>query len=160
MKTEKDFEDLLKIFNKHKVRYCIIGAFAVAFHARPRYTKDMDIFIEPTLTNAKKVLKALKDFGFGSLTLSPNDFTKKGKFIQLGYEPVRIDLVTSIPGCTFSQTWKNKAIGPYGQQKVFFIDLHDLIKNKQASNRKQDKADLEILQKQMNSKKTRKSRQK
>ena len=144
-KVEKDYEELLKLFNKNKVKYCIVGAFALAFHAIPRYTKDMDIFIEASEKNAKGILKALNEFGFGVLNLSMSDFSAKGRTIQLGYEPVRIDILTLIDGCTFEDVWKNKKNGRYGKEKIFFIGLDDMIKNKKASKRKQDKADLEIL---------------
>lgn len=145
MRIEKDFEKLLRLLNKHRVKYCIIGAFAFAFYAKPRYTKDLDILVEPTLENGKRIVTALKDFGFGSLDIKPEDFDKEGRFIQLGYEPVRIDLITSIPGCKSIDVWKNKKAGRYGNRKVYFLGLKDLIKNKKISNRKQDKVDLEIL---------------
>ena len=80
MKTEKDYEEFLELLNKHNVRYCVIGAFALAFHARPRYTKDMDILIEPTTDNAKRLLIALDEFGFGSLNLAVKDFIDPGKY--------------------------------------------------------------------------------
>lgn len=144
-KVEKDYEELLKLFNKNKVKYCIVGAFALAFHAIPRYTKDMDIFIEASEKNAKGILKALNEFGFGVLNLSMSDFSAKGRTIQLGYEPVRIDILTLIDGCTFEEVWKNKKTGRYGKEKIYFIGLDDMIRNKKVSKRKQDKADLEIL---------------
>lgn len=145
MRVEKDFKELLQLFNKHKVKYCIIGAFAFGFYARPRYTKDMDILIEPSIENGEKIVKALKKFGFGSLKITAEDFVKEGKFIQLGYEPIRIDLITSIAGRTFPEIWKHKNSGDYGGEKVFFIGRDDLITNKKAAGRKQDLADLEIL---------------
>ncbi len=145
MKVEKDYEELLKLFNKERARYCIIGAYAVAFYAKPRYTKDMDILIDPTLKNAKRILKALNKFGFRRSNLSLTDFSQKGKVIQLGYEPVRVDILTSIEGVTFKSIWKNKARGTYGNTHVFFIGLNELIRNKKASKRKQDDADLDIL---------------
>lgn len=144
-KVEKDYEELLRLLNKNKVKYCIVGAFALAFHAIPRYTKDMDIFIEASEKNAKGILKALNEFGFGVLNLSMSDFSAKGRTIQLGYEPVRIDILTLIDGCTFEEAWKNKKTGRYGKEKIYFIGLDDMIRNKKASKRKQDKADLEIL---------------
>lgn len=110
-KVEKDYEELLKLFNKHKVKYCIVGAFAVAFYAVPRYTKDMDILVKPDIANGKKIINALNDFGFGILELSANDFNREGRIIQLGYEPVRVDIVTSIEGSSFEQVWKNKKRG-------------------------------------------------
>ena len=144
-RVEKDYEELLRLFNKHKVKYCLVGAFAVAFYSIPRYTKDMDIFIEATLENGKRIVRALHDFGFSSLKLSEKDFSEKGKTIQLGYEPIRIDLVTSIDGCDFARVWKYKKRGRYGEQPVFFIGFDDLVKNKKASARKQDLTDLENL---------------
>jgi hypothetical protein len=95
MKVEKDYEELLKFFNERGVKYCIVGSFALAFYARPRYTKDMDILVEPTVENAGRIIASLNDFGFGSLALTENDFTEKGQIIQLGYEPVRVDIITS-----------------------------------------------------------------
>ncbi len=145
MRVEKDFEELLELLNKHKVIYCIVGAFAVGFYGYPRYTKDMDILIEPSLKNGQKIIKALTEFGFGNLNLKAEDFSKKRTIVQLGYEPLRLDLVTSIKGCDFSQVWKNRTRGEYGKQKVFFIGLKELIKNKKMVNRQQDRIDLESL---------------
>ena len=145
MKAEKDFEDLLKLFNKHRVRYCIIGAYAVAFYGKPRYTKDIDILAEPDIKNGERIVKALNEFGFKSCKLSIKDFSKKGRIIQLGYEPVRIDIITSIPGINFNKIWKNRKRGAYGNIKIFFIGLKDLIKIKKNSKRKQDQVDLDFL---------------
>ena len=142
---EKDYEELLKLFNKHRVKYCIVGAFAVAFYAVPRYTKDMDILVEPSIRNSERILKALTEFGFGTLKLSGDDFSQENRIIQLGYEPIRVDIITSIEGCTFEQVWKNKKKGVYGKENVYFIGLNELIKNKQSLKRKQDKADIDIL---------------
>lgn len=144
-RAEKDFKELLRLLNKHNVKYCIVGAYAVAFYAVPRYTKDMDILVEPSKKNALKVLNALKDFGFADIGLTADDFNKEGRIIQLGYEPVRIDLVTSIDGCSFNKVWENKVKGKYGDEDVYFISLEELIKNKSTTKRKQDEIDLEIL---------------
>ncbi len=145
MRIEPDFVDLLQLLNEHKVRYCIVGSFAVAFHPRPRYTKDMDILIEPEQSNAKKILLALNDFGFGSLNLKAEDFIKEDMIIQLGFEPVCIDLITSLPGLTFTEIWRHHIQGKYGNAMTNFIGLTQLIKAKQTANRKQDQADLELL---------------
>ena len=145
MKLEKDYEDFLNLLNKNNVEYCIVGAFAIALYSIPRYTKDIDILINPTVDNAKKIIRVLKEFGFKNLNIGEEDFTKDGQIIQLGYEPIRIDILTSIDGCNFQEIWKNKIIGKYGNAKIFFIGIDELIKNKKATNRKQDQADLEIL---------------
>jgi len=145
MKIEKDYEELLKLFNKFKVKYCIVGAFAVAFYAKPRYTKDMDIFVSSDPKNGEKIVNALREFGFKDTGLKKEDFSKEGMIIQLGYEPVRVDIITSISGCSFEEVWINKKVGRYGSEKVYFIGLNKLIKNKKASKRTQDTVDLEIL---------------
>lgn len=145
MMVEKDFEEFFALLNRNDVRYCIVGAYAVAFYARPRYTKDMDIFIDRDQINARKLVKALNEFGMEELGLSEDDLMKEGTIIQLGYEPVRIDLFTSLSGCTFHEVWENKQLGDYGNEKVFFIGLEDLIRNKKSTQRKQDEADLELL---------------
>lgn len=145
MRVEKDFEDLLGFFNKHKVRYCIVGAFAVALHSRPRYTKDLDILVDPTLENGRRIVKALRDFGFGSLRISERDFIQKGKWIQLGYEPVRVDLITSLQGLDFDEIWKGRKRDRYGRHLVNFIGRRELVKAKRFAGRKQDLADLELL---------------
>ncbi len=145
MNTEKDYEEFLELLNKHNVRYCVIGAFALAFHSRPRYTKDMDILIDPTTDNAKRLLIALDEFGLGSLNLTVKDFSTLGNIIQLGYEPIRIDIITSIKGLEFSDIWKSRIQGPYGSQPINFIDRQNLIRSKKLANRAQDKADLQLL---------------
>jgi len=146
MKTEKDYEEFLALLNKYNVKYCIIGAFALAFYVEPRYTKDIDILIEASTENAKNILRALQEFGFGSLKLTTVDFSTPGKIIQLGYEPVRIDIITSIEGLDFADIWEKRVRGTYGEQTVNFIDRTNLIRSKQISNRIQDLHDLNRLQ--------------
>ena len=143
--VERDYEELLKLFNKNKVKYCIVGAFALAFYSIPRYTKDIDLLVEPSPANAKKILKALNEFGFGSLKLKVEDFTLTGKVIQLGYEPLRIDLLTSIDGCSFDKVWKHRKKGTYGKVRVNFIGISELKKNKKATGRPQDIIDLKKI---------------
>ena len=145
MKFQRDYQDLLRLLNRHGVKYCIVGSFALAFYARPRFTKDLDIFVAADPVNAAKIIEALNDFGFSSLKLQAKDFMRKGRIVQLGYEPVRVDILTSIDGCVFDAVWRTRKTGCYGDQRAYFIGLESFIKNKKASNRLQDKADLEIL---------------
>lgn len=153
LKIEKDFEELLGLFNKHDVTYCIIGAFAVAFHSVARYTKDMDILVAPNHENAKRIVAALHEFGFGSLGLTEDDFVKPSSIIQLGHEPVRIDLINSITGCAETAVWANRQTGTYGQHRVFFLGREELIGNKRAVARPQDIADIARLADSSNVKK-------
>jgi hypothetical protein len=143
--VERDFVALLRLFNRHRVRYCVVGAYAFAFHARPRYTKDLDIFVEPSFKNGERIIKALREFGFGRLKLTAEDFIQPGRFIQLGYEPVRVDLLTSLEGLTFEQVWQHRVLGRYGNARVPFIGRDEFIRNKTLVGRRQDQADLEKL---------------
>jgi len=146
MKVEKDYEEFIGLLNKNRVKYCIVGSFALAIHAKPRYTKDLDIFVEPTKENVERIIVALKEFGFELENLSGKDFTNKNQVVQLGYEPVRIDILTSLTGCTFDEVWGNRIELPYGKTKTYFIGKEQLIKNKRATGRMQDLADLEWLE--------------
>lgn len=147
MKVEKDYLEFLRLLNKRRVKYCIIGSYAVAFYGHPRYTKDIDILIERDLANARRLLKALVEFGFGSLDLKAEEFTSPESIIQLGYEPVRIDIVTSIRGVNFKKIWAKRQKGRYGDIKVNFISLQDLKRLKRKFGRVIDKSDLEFLEK-------------
>ena len=91
MAVQQDFRDLFALFNVHKVEYVVVGAYALAFHGSPRFTGDMDILVRPGVRNARRVLSALAEFGFASLGLTVEDFTKTGRVVQLGVAPVRID---------------------------------------------------------------------
>ncbi len=142
----KDFEDLFACFAKQDVRAVVVGAHAVAFHAKPRYTKDLDILIEPTPGNAKRVVAALAEFGFGDVGLTADDFASPGRVVQLGHPPNRIDLITSIDGVSFSDVWNGRVEGRYGNAIVQFIGRDELIRNKRASARPQDLADLSWLE--------------
>jgi len=146
MKIEKDYEEFIGLLNRYRVKYCIVGSFALAVHAKPRYTKDLDIFVESTRENSEKIVNALKEFGFELKDISSEDFTIQNQVVQLGYEPIRIDIVTSLTGCTFDEVWQNRLEFPYGKTKTYFIGKEQLIKNKKATGRKQDLADLEWLE--------------
>lgn len=123
-----------------------MGGHALAFHAKPRFTKDIDIFVEPSPENAKRLMQALDDFGFGDVGLTEGDFSTPGAIVQLGVAPNRIDLITAIDGVTFEEAWQGRAKSKFGAQEVFYLGKTELIRNKQASGRKQDLADLEWLE--------------
>jgi hypothetical protein len=154
---EKDYEEFLELLNKHKVKYCVVGSYALALYAPPRYTKDMDVFMEPSRGNAKRMVLALHEFGFTQL--KEKDLMEPGSIIQLGYEPIRIDIITSIDGCSFGQIWKTRKTGKYGKAKTYYMGIKELIRNKKATGRKQDIADLDVL-KTIKKKKPRNSQRK
>ncbi|MBI3586876.1 MAG: hypothetical protein HY088_07095 [Ignavibacteriales bacterium] len=145
MRVEKDFEEFIKLLNKHKVEYLVVGAYAVAFHGHPRNTGDIDIFINSNESNATKLLRALKDFGFKSLGPKKEDFLDPYSVVQFGFEPNRIDIISSIDGVKFGTAFKEKVQGKMGQERVWFISLNHLLRNKQSTERKKDQADVELL---------------
>lgn len=102
----QDFKEFIKSLNDNHVRYLVIGGYAVAFHGHPRYTKDIDVWIEMSPENAARMVKALEQFGFGSLGLKMDDFTTPDQIIQLGYPPSRIDILTTPAGVEFASCYE------------------------------------------------------
>jgi len=142
----QDFREFIQSLNGNHVRYLVIGGYAVALHGYPRYTKDIDIWIEMSPDNAARMVKALEQFGFGSLGLQAADFLVPDQIIQLGYPPNRIDLITTPPGVDFETCYASRVEVVIDDVTVNFIDLENLKKNKQAAGRLQDLADLQNLQ--------------
>ncbi len=142
MEVQTDFRDLLALFNKHDVEYLIVGGYAMAFHGVPRFTGDIDLFVHPEFSNARRILD---EFGFGSIGLTVEDFSRPHKVIQLGVPPVRVDLLTSISGVSWGQAFESSASGDYGDITVLFIGREQFVANKRARGRNKDLADLEAL---------------
>lgn len=145
MLTSPDFRELLKIFEKHKIRYLIVGGYAVMKYSEPRFTKDLDVFIATDQDNANAVYSALKKFGAPLENLTSDDFTHKDYFYQLGRPPLRVDIMMSIPGIGFDEAWENREVVELADLKIFFISRSDLIRSKKASGRPQDKIDIDKL---------------
>jgi hypothetical protein len=144
---EKDFIDFIELLNLHQVEYMVVGAHALAFHGRPRHTGDLDIWIKPSFDNANKMVKVLIDFGFGSLGLTKEDFLKDNYVTQLGYPPLRIDILNAISGVNFDDAYKGRILGKDGDLLISFINISDFIANKQASGRPKDIGDINSLKK-------------
>jgi hypothetical protein len=142
----QDFKEFIQSLNDNQVRYLVIGGYAVALHGYPRYTKDIDIWIEMSPVNAANMVKALEQFGFGSLGLQTSDFLEPDQIIQLGYPPNRIDLMTTPPGVEFESCYASRIAIQLDEVSVNFIDLDNLKRNKRAAGRLQDLADLENLE--------------
>ena len=147
MEIQQDFKELLELLNAHNVEYVIVGAYALAFHGVPRFTGDIDILVKPDSDNAKNIIAALKEFGFGSLDLNESDFNAPDKVVQLGVAPVRIDLITSLTGVSWQKAYSTKVAGKYGDLKVYYLSKDELISNKKTLGRKKDLADIEALEK-------------
>lgn len=140
-----DFKEFFQLLNENNVRYLIIGGFAVAFHGYPRFTKDIDIWLRLNPENAKNVVKTLDDFGFKSLELTIEDFLESDTIIQLGYPPNRIDLIMTASGIDFDECYQSRIVEEIDGINLSFIDLENLKKNKRATGRAQDLADIENL---------------
>jgi len=148
MKIESpDFRELLTLLDKNNVRYLVAGGYAVNFYGYIRNTGDLDIWIDNSDENADLVIKTLLEFGFASPNLKKSDFTQSGGFIQLGYPPYRVDIITSVDGLTFSEAYENKKVETVDEIDINWISLEDLKKNKKASGRHKDLDDLEKLKK-------------
>ena len=143
----KDFKELLSAFHAHGVEYLVIGGYAVGFHAEPRATKDLDVWVNPTIENARAVFKALAVFGAPLEGTKPEDFADTSIFFQMGYPPYRVDILPYIPGSPFEEAWAHRVettIEHHGYQS-YYIGLDDLILSKKATGRLQDLADVEAL---------------
>jgi hypothetical protein len=144
---EPDFIDFIELLNLHHVDYMIVGAHALAYHGRPRHTGDLDIWIKPSTENASRMIAVLDDFGFSSLGLTEEDFLKDNYVTQLGYPPLRIDILNSISGVEFDEAYSNKVEAEIDDLQVNFINVAEFIKNKEATGRTKDLGDIASLKK-------------
>lgn len=142
----QDFKEFFQFLNESKVRYLVVGGYAVSFHGHPRYTKDIDVWVEMSEENATRIVEAIALFGLRSPDIQPPDFIKPDHIIQLGYEPRRIDILTTIPGVEFAECYPKRISADMDGVNVDFIDLNNLKQNKRASGRHQDLADVEKLE--------------
>ena len=140
-----DFRDLLRIFNAGKVRYLVVGGYAVMKYAEPRYTKDLDLWIDATPKNARAVFKALKEFGAPLANLTEADFSREGFFYQMGRPPARVDIVMSIEGVRFADAWRERVATDFDGVPGQVIGRKHLITNKRAVGRPQDLMDVTNL---------------
>ena len=141
-----DFREFLRLLNDNHVEYLVVGGYAVGFYGYPRYTGDLDIWVRASIENGKRLRKALDQFGFGALKASAEDFTKEYAVIQLGYPPLRIDVVTTLDGVTFEECFRKRNNQILDGVPANLIALDDLKRNKRASGRSRDLDDLENLQ--------------
>jgi hypothetical protein len=153
MNIQKDFKEFIELLNANRVKYLVVGGYAVSFYSQPKLTQDIDFWIGTGKQNARRVLHVLKEFGFGSSDISFDDLINPDMVIQLGNPPMRIDLITAISGGNFTQAYTRRVIGNYFGVRVAFINKVDLIKNKQSTGRKKDLYDIEWIKKYSKSKK-------
>ena len=145
MALTQDFKEFIQLLNEKSVKYLLVGGYAVGFYGHPRYTKDLDLWVECSEVNAKKLEETFIEFGFGSLGLSSSDFLNPDCVIQLGYPPARIDLILSVSGILFEDCFPKRECVQLDGVMVNLINIEDLKANKKATGRFQDLADLENL---------------
>jgi len=145
MPIPSDYKELLKLLNTGKVKYLVVGAYAVTHYTEPRYTKDIDIWIDTSLSNARKVYQALKKFGAPLDKITPEDFTNRELIYQIGVAPVRVDIIMNLTGLTFNRAWKNRTITSLAGVKTNIIGLKELIKAKAKTRREIDGIDIKNL---------------
>lgn len=145
MKLQKDLKEFIELLNSQSVKYVIVGGYAVAFHGRPRFTGDIDIFIEASDANSRKMECVVRKFGFPETDLTARDFNRPDTIIQLGVPPNRIDLITSIDAVEFQEAWDSRVETTLDGEPVGFIAKDLLLKNKKATGRAQDIADIQQL---------------
>lgn len=145
IKLPPDFREFLKLLNDHNVEYLLVGGFAVGFHGYPRATSDIDIWVGRSPENAKRVVAAIREFGFDTPNLTPELFLEERKIVRMGHPPVRIEVMNSIDGVVFDQCRENLIETDFDGISVPVISLPDLKVNKKASGRPKDMDDLEHL---------------
>lgn len=145
MNLHNDLSEFIGLLTSHRIDFLVVGGHAVAFHGYPRYTGDIDIFLRPESDNARRVLTVLAEFGFGNLDITEQDLTTPENVIQLGNPPNRIDLLASISGVSFESAWNTRTSGRLAGHDINYLGLDSLLKNKQESNRAQDRLDVEKL---------------
>ena len=141
-----DFRDLFAALNDADAKYLLVGGYALAVHAAPRFTKDLDVWVEPTAANAARAMAALEAFGAPTSSLRESDLATPEIVFQIGLPPNRIDIVTSIDGVRFEEAWSDRVASTYGDQPIAVIGRAHLIVNKRATGRPQDALDADILE--------------
>ena len=139
------FQEFIALLERNRVRYLIVGGYAVGLHGFPRYTGDIDFLIAITEENAKQVLKTFKDFGFGDLGLNEEDFLEEEIVVEIGREPLKIQILTGIDGVSFEECWEDRREVQLSGMAIPFIGIESLLKNKAASPRAKDRIDFEEL---------------
>jgi hypothetical protein len=138
--------EFVELLNSAGVEYLIVGAHALAYHGHPRLTGDLDLLLRASDSNAEKMMGVLRDFGFGEMAISQQDFLAADRVIQLGMAPNRIDLLTSLTGVDFEQAWQARVTASLDGLQAYILSREHLIANKRALGRKRDLADLECLE--------------
>ena len=147
MSVNPDFRDLLSALSDAEARYLVVGAYAALLYIPPRYTKDLDVWIDATPENARKVYAALRAFGAPLSELRVEDLASPGIIFQIGVEPNRVDVLTSVEALGFAEAWERRKQTTYGGVPIQVLGFADLLRNKRAVGRPQDLLDVAELEK-------------
>lgn len=145
MDAAPDFNEFCALLNDHRVSFVVVGAYALAYHGAPRFTGDLDLLVEPTTENGRRLLAAIQAFGFPTAPVTPDDIVIGRKVIEMGVPPVQLHVMSAIDGVTWAEVSRGRQAGRLGDQPVNFIGRAELVKNKRAAGRTKDLADLEAL---------------
>lgn len=140
-----EWRELIASLRSHRVRFLLVGAHALAVWGQPRFTRDLDILVEPSAANAKRLCAALSDFGYSALAREEAAFAVADRLATLGVEPLRVDIMTSITGVDFETAWRGRLMARLGSARVPVLGRAEFIVNKRASGRTKDLLDLELL---------------
>jgi hypothetical protein len=145
MDLAPDFDEFFSSLIAHGVEFLVVGAYALAYHGAPRFTGDIDVFVRPTLDNAVRLLSALEAFGFPTDALRPEDLIDPDRIVQMGVEPIQIHVMSAISGVSWDEAWAGHGTGRCGSNDLAFLGRRDFLRNKRASGRLKDLADIEAL---------------
>lgn len=140
-----EFSEFIESLNSESVRYVLVGGYAVAHHGHPRYTGDIDFFVEPSPENARRIVSAIQRYGLGGLGLCEQDFVQSDRIVQMGVPPRRIDLITGLSGVSFEEAWNSRQEVALGGVQTNVVSREVLVKNKAAAGRPKDQADLDEM---------------
>lgn len=158
IELSRDWTEFLSALIARRVRFVLVGGHAVAGHGEPRLTEDLDVFVEPTAANARRLRAALEDFGFGAVAPGVEELGVPDKIFMLGRKPWRIDILTGIDGVTFREVWATKVEAEFAVKPLFVIGRSALIANKRAASRDKDLLDVALLERSPRARKSGKGR--
>ncbi|MBM4080338.1 MAG: hypothetical protein FJ272_16830 [Planctomycetes bacterium] len=146
MPVNPDYEELFAKLNAHRCKYLVVGAYAVMHYTEPRFTKDLDVWVEPSPRNANRVWSALLEYGAPLVGMSPSDLCKTEMVLQVGEVPNRVDIMMAVSGLRFSVAWRSRVRSRYGRTRISILGKRDLIRSKRRTGRPQDRLDIQNLQ--------------
>ena len=141
----RDFREFLKLLNRHRVEYLVVGGYSVAYHGYPRYTGDLDIFEAISARNGAALTKVFRDFGFAEGVPDPAAFQQRGQIVRIGREPMRLEILNEIDGVAFANCYARRIRARLDGLAVNIIGFDDLLRNKRSSGRPKDRADVDVL---------------